>query len=125
MRADQTANPVRSPESDLHAARRGISLWSAQHRPGRVVRGGAPLLASSLARRIPRFFVPGGRATRHPLPGPPAPSETTTATVAESCTANVPVACPGPPSLVSQSDDGIDAHRAACWNVTRGTRHAY
>src|SRR2546429_6734694 len=86
---------------------------------------GAPLLASSLARRIPRFFVPGGRATRHPLPGPPAPSETTTATVAESCTANVPVACPGPPSLVSQSDDGIDAHRAACWNVTGGTRHAY
>jgi hypothetical protein len=59
--------------------------WSARCRPGRVARDGTPLLASSLARRIPRFFVRGGRATRRPIPGPPAPGETTTAAVAESC----------------------------------------
>src|SRR5204863_725587 len=52
------------------------------------------LLASSLARRIPRFFVRGGRAARRPIPGPRAPSETTTAAAAESCTANAPVASP-------------------------------
>src|SRR5256884_1243236 len=58
-------------------ARRGISLCSARYHPYRVARGGAPLLASSLLRRIPRSFVPGGRAALHPIPGPPAPSETT------------------------------------------------
>src|SRR2546429_8572007 len=75
-------------------ARRGISLCSARYHPYRVARGGAPLLASSLLRRIPRSFVPGGRAAPHPIPGPPAPSEATTAAAAESCTANAPVAYP-------------------------------
>src|SRR6266566_7016355 len=97
MRADQTANPVRSPESDLHAARRGISLWSARYHLGPVARDGVPLLASSLARRIPRFCVRGGRAARRPVPGPPAPSDTMTAAAAESCKANAPVAYFKPP----------------------------
>jgi hypothetical protein len=48
-------------------------------------------------RRIPRFFVPGGRATRRPVPGLPAPSETTTAAAVESCTANAPLAFAWPP----------------------------
>src|SRR5207237_10630676 len=60
--------------------------------PGRVVRAGAPLLAASLARHIPGFFVRGGRAARHLIPGPPVPSGITTVTVAELCTANAPVA---------------------------------
>src|SRR2546430_14985355 len=64
---------------DLHGARRGISLWFARYRPDRFSRGGAPRLASSLARRIPRFFVRGGRAARRSIPGPPASSETMTA----------------------------------------------
>jgi len=61
------------------------------------LRGAAPVLASSLLRRIPRFFVPGGRATRRPVPGLPAPSETTTAAAVESCTANAPLAFAWPP----------------------------
>src|SRR5436190_11800223 len=87
------ANPERNPESNLRCGRRGISLWLARYRPVLAARGGAPLLASSLARRIPRFFVRGGRAARHPIPGPPAPSETTTASAGESCIANALVAC--------------------------------
>src|SRR5256884_7923774 len=71
---------------------RSISLWSAPYLPGRVAHGGALLLASSLVRRIPRFFFRGGRAALHPIPGPPAPSETTTVTATVSCTANAPVA---------------------------------
>src|SRR2546429_4832581 len=62
--------------SNLHVARRGTALWFARYRPSRGAHGGAPLLASSLARRIPRFFVRGARAARRPVPGPPAPSET-------------------------------------------------
>src|SRR5204862_137254 len=68
--------------------------------------GGAPLLASSLARRIPRFFVRGDRTARHPLPGPPAPRETTTVTVAESCTTNAPVAFPS--SFTHTSERPLD-----------------
>src|SRR5438445_13319393 len=97
MRADQTANPVRSPESDLHAARRGISLWSARYHLGPVARDGVPLLASSLVRRIPRFFVRGGRAARRRIPGPPAPSETMTGAAGESGTANAPADFLRPP----------------------------
>src|SRR5205807_10028553 len=90
--ADQSANRVRSLESRSRGARRGISLSSARYRPGRVARDGAPLLAPSLGRRIPLFFVPGGRAARRPIPGPPAPGETTTARAVESCKANARVA---------------------------------
>src|SRR6516164_2363937 len=67
-------------------------LSPARYRPGRAARGGAPVLASSLARRIPRFFGRGGRAVRHPIPGPPAPSGIAISSAAESCTPNVPVA---------------------------------
>src|SRR6266576_4349842 len=86
------ANPERNPESNLRGGRRGISLWFARYRPVLAARGGALLLASSLARRIPRFFVRGGRGAHRPIPGPPAPSETTTAAAVELCTANAPVA---------------------------------
>src|SRR5205807_4130977 len=91
---DQSANPELGPESSSRGARRGISLWSARCLPGRAARGGAPLLASSLARHIPGFFVRGGRAARHLIPGPPAPSGIMTVTVAELCTASAPVPCP-------------------------------
>src|SRR5256885_9366704 len=86
------ANPERNPESNLRSARHGISLWFARYLPGRFAPAAAPLLASSLLRRIPRFFFQGGRAARRPIPGLPAPSETTTVTATESCTANASVA---------------------------------
>src|SRR5438876_381104 len=84
VREDQSANPERSPESNSLRGRRGTPPWSARYRPGRAARGGAPLLAPSLAQRILRFFVRGARAAHHPIPGPPAPSETTTAAAGES-----------------------------------------
>src|SRR5207248_11689633 len=102
----RSANPARNLESNLRVARRGISLCSARYHPYRVARGGAPLLASSFLRSIPRFFVPGGRAALHPIPGPPAPSETTTVTVAELCRANAPVAYPS--SFTHPSDPPSD-----------------
>src|SRR5438876_7581525 len=40
------------------------TLFRSRYRPSRGAHGGAPLLASSLARRIPRFFVRGARAAR-------------------------------------------------------------
>src|SRR5437773_5700384 len=103
--------------SNLRVARRGISLWSVRSRPGQVARGGAPLLASSLVPCIPRFFVRGDRAARRPIPGPPAPSETTIAAAVESCIANAPVARQQAPLLVSQGDHRINAHRPPCGNV--------
>src|SRR5437588_11783060 len=96
------ANPEPGPESSSLFARRGTSLWFVRYRPGRAAHGGAPLLASSLARHIPRFFVRGARAARRRVPGPPAPSGTTNVTVAELCTANAPVAFSDSPLLVPQ-----------------------
>src|SRR5213079_1645060 len=106
-------NPERNPESHLRGVRRGISLWFARYRLVPAARGGALLLASSLARRIPRFFVRGGRAARRLIPGPPAPSETTTVTVAELCTANAPVASPPSVTRISRRPSDRRAWRGA------------
>src|SRR5207249_1811489 len=102
VREDQSANPERSPESNSLRGRRGTPPWSARYRPGRAARGGAPLLAPSLAQRILRFFVRGARAVRRPIPRPPAPSETTTAAAGELCISNAPVAFSNPPLLASE-----------------------
>src|SRR5947199_5827634 len=92
--ADQSANPERNLESNLPVARRGISLWSARYRPSRVARDGALPRVPSLARCIRPFFVRGDRATRPPVPGPPAARGTPTAAAVDACKANAPVASP-------------------------------
>src|SRR5207237_10321931 len=72
--------------------RHGTPPLPSPRRPGPVARAAALPLVPFPLRQIPRFFVPGGRAARRPILGPPAPNETTTVTAAESCTANAPVA---------------------------------
>src|SRR5256884_9701489 len=116
---DRNANPESNLGSGSLCARRGTSLWFARYRPGQVARDGAPLLASSLARRIPRFFVRGGRAVRHPALGLPAFDEITTVTATESCKASAPAAVPTPPYSYLKATIG-STRMARC----AGTQHA-
>src|SRR2546429_8961656 len=91
------SNPAQSLESSLHCVRRGSPPLPSPHCPGLPAPAAVPPPVPSLLQRIPRFFVRGGRPARRPVPGPPAPSETTTAAAVESCTANAPVAFLDPP----------------------------
>src|SRR5437667_7345543 len=102
---------------------RDISLWFARYHTGRVARGGAFLLASSLDRRIAPSLGRGELATRRPIPGPPSANETTTVTVAESCISNAPVAFSDLPHSYLRATIGstLVARRAGTYTASRAT----
>src|SRR2546430_5774888 len=81
-------------------------------RPFQAAPSAAPLAPPFPWRRIPQFSVRCDPRVPPPVPGQPFFGEITTSTEEETCTANVQVARHDPPSLMSQCNHGINAHRS-------------